>query len=114
MSERFIVRESSGYRIPPPGSFVKAVHLRPVTEVLVMDRAYCYRVVWSSETTLARRTKSYDTNWRGNKHHTQKSWYGTAKTWSLERRREYARELAERLNAEAAQTNGGTEVSELG
>ena len=43
---RFIVRENSGYAIHPGATQAGNAKLR--TEVMVLDRAYCHRVIWSS------------------------------------------------------------------
>jgi len=40
--ERFYIRESDGYATADRGA-----HAKPVTEILIPDRAYCHRVVWS-------------------------------------------------------------------
>ena len=89
MNERFIVRETSpGYRITPTVSGQKAGSLKPLPEILVIDRAYCHRVVWSSWQAL-----TYGT-WgtRGRKQG------GTPRRWPLTQTRAYAAELAANLN----------------
>lgn len=99
MSEpRFIVSESSGY--PPIHAAKGGGSARFQTEVMVLDRAYCHKVVWSSLHTPIKRTY----RWFGPKRkggpkgwHQRHEWR-TAFRWPLERRREYARELAEQLN----------------
>ncbi len=77
--ERFYVHESVGYMQTGDRAG------RPVTEVMVLDRAYCHRVVWSSYTTtyLTRHRKRV-----------------TARRWPLRLRRAHAAALAARLNAE--------------
>jgi len=41
---RFIVRENSGYAILPDGGQGSVER----TEIMVMDRAYCHKVVWTN------------------------------------------------------------------
>src|SRR5262249_18441006 len=99
---RFIVRESSGYSM---NGTTNARQARLVTEVLVLDRAYCHKVVWSSLTTVMSERRYYFTT--GGRHRPNRRWRAkartlTARAWPLERRRRYAAELAERLNAEDA------------
>lgn len=93
---RFIVRESAGYAITTVGVS------RWVTEVLVIDRAYCHRVVWSSLTTvMEKRYPRYGIGTLGQR--IRKGFqlkYATARFWPLAKRREYAADLAARLNAE--------------
>jgi hypothetical protein len=88
--ERYYVRESSGYTISLSGQ-PGGGQGRPITEVLVLDRDLCHRVVWSSVTTVTR------------KRYANGIW---AETTSYQRplseRRAIAAELAARLNAEDA------------
>jgi hypothetical protein len=98
MSERFVVRESTGYKITEGkgGSLT--------TEVLVLDRGYCYRVVWSSLTSVMTRKKGYFSRpnpWR-NPVWRMLPYKATARRWPLAERRAYARDLAAKLNAEDA------------
>jgi hypothetical protein len=99
MSEqRFIVRENTGYRISPSGE--RAYH--PATEVMVIDRAYSHQVVWSSETSpvLYERQK-YGVGSRGQRVRKGfKRKLTSCRNWSLGRRRTYAADLRDRLNAE--------------
>ena len=100
MSEpRYIVAESSGY---PIAQGQTAGNQALVTEVMVLDRAYCHKVVWSSLTTVMRVERSYPRLGKRGQPIARKrnAWNGTAWRWPLEQRREYARELAAQLNAE--------------
>ena len=101
MSEpRYVVAESSGYPINPESK--QGGSSRIVTEVMVLDRAYCYRVVWSSLHTPVKRTyRWFGSNVKGGpKRWRSRHEWRTAFRWPLEQRREYARELAAQLNAE--------------
>jgi len=97
---RYVIAESSGYPINPAGQ--QAGNSRIVTEVMVLDRAYCHRVVWSSLHTPVKRTyRWFGPNGKGGpKRWRKRHEWRTAFRWPLEQRREYARELAARLNAE--------------
>jgi len=72
---RFIVREGSGY----------AADKKPLVEVMVVDTDYCWRVVWSSATTI---TSRYSNGQRAR-----------ANRWPLPLQRDFARALANHLNA---------------
>lgn len=98
---RFIVRENTGYRIAPSAQQSR----RTATEVMVIDRAYCHKVVWSSESFPV----LYEwQGWRISKRTGKRIKGGitrrisSCREWSVERRRAYAVELCERLNAEDA------------
>lgn len=105
---RYIVSECSGY--PISGSGQTAGDAKLCTEVLVLDRCYCHRVVWSSLTAwyehVYRYTKvdrRYDPprlrpNQAGKK---IRPW----RTATLEDTRAFARELCERLNREDAEAS---------
>lgn len=49
---RYYVRKHTGYLAPNVGGTTTP----PCTEVMVLDRAYCHRVVWSSLWTMATRS----------------------------------------------------------
>jgi hypothetical protein len=92
--ERYIVAESSGYLTASSRAWV--------TEVMVQDRAYCHRVVWSS---LSSPTKQEHRYWRIGRNGRESQWErrvktNTARRWSLAKRRAYARDLAAQWNAE--------------
>lgn len=102
MSDRFIVAESSGYTISDNANASRTPNSRLITEVMVLDRGYCHRVVWSSLTTLMTAHYRCFTAPRkgGPKKWVDKTNEVTARRWPLEKRRQYARDLAARLNAE--------------
>jgi hypothetical protein len=103
VKERFVVSESSGY--PIHGTTRQtSVHSPAVTEVMVLDRGYCYRVVWSSLTSIEERSGRFFTNSKkgGPKSWRTKTWQASARKWPLAKRRAYAADLAARLNAELA------------
>ena len=99
VAERFVVRESRGY---PMIFGAESRTRREATEVLVLDSAYCYRVVWSSWTTgMPRMRQKYGKGVSGDT--IRKGWrkdLATARLWGLPRARAYADELAAHLNAE--------------
>src|SRR6185437_17016601 len=100
MSEpRFYVLEHSGYPIQP-GGIQDSRRLQ--TEVLILNRLYCHRVVWSSLTTAERRTyRSPQFGKRGQRIADKtKHYWSTARQWPLDKRRAYAADLAATLNAE--------------
>lgn len=94
MSERYIVRESSpGYRIDPAATGLPAGNRIPPAEIMVLDRFYCYRVVWSSWSS---RTWGYWYSQRGYRQRSARPY-----RWPLPQQRAYAEDLARRLNADA-------------
>ena len=97
---RFIVRENEGHRINL-NSPTMARDLRLITEVMVIDRDYCHKVVWSSESTVMRHNeRRFQINRRGQpKRWRNKVRHATARSWPLTRKREYAERLAAELNA---------------
>ena len=100
MSERYVLTESSGYRIG--NGTGQSTSGGRKTEVLVLDSACCYRVVWSSWSSpipIKRRYFNWD-SLRGRK--VWRTYYSTrtAYSWPLAKARAYAAELADRLNAE--------------
>jgi hypothetical protein len=99
---RFVVTESSGYPIHATAGDGGGGS-PPVTEVMVLDRGYCHRVVWSSLTSIEERSGRFFTNSKkgGPKSWRTKTWKASAWKWPLEKRRRYAADLAAKLNAEA-------------
>ena len=99
-SPRFVVRENTGYRITPSGERSS----RTATEVMVIDRDYCHRVVWSSETSpVLYKRQRHGRGLLGQR--IRKGFdkrVSSCRNWSLARRRTYAAELCDRLNREYA------------
>jgi hypothetical protein len=97
-SPRFVVRENTGYRITPSGERSS----RAAVEVMVIDRDYCHRVVWSSETSsVPYRRQRHGPGSLGQR--IRKGFekrVSSCREWSVERRRTYAAELCDRLNLE--------------
>jgi hypothetical protein len=102
MSDRFIVAESSGYTISANANASRTPNSRLITEVMVLDRGYCHRVVWSSLSTLmTARYRCFTASHKGGpKRWVDKENVVTARRWPLVKRRRYAADLAARLNAE--------------
>lgn len=90
---RFVVVESSGYRINLPIHDRDTPNGRLVTEVLVLDRDDCHAVVWSSEHAAVKRER-----WKGRYHNGFKLAY--YRNLPLVERRAAALELAATLNAD--------------
>lgn len=91
MSEppRFYVRESTGYLTARGGGSGS----RAFTEVMVLDRAYCHRVVWTSAHAVERVLHVRASG--------RREWYDrTFRRLPVARSRERAAELAALWNAE--------------
>jgi hypothetical protein len=98
--ERFYVVEHSGYAIAAEGK--RGVGGRDRPEVMVCDRVYCHRVVWSSWTTPMERVYRYQSRDRERPRWRTRSHWFTGRQRPLAEAVAYANELAAQLNAELA------------
>lgn len=98
MRERFYLAEVTGYVISPGGR--SADKSRSATDVMILDRIYAHKVVWTTATATVPQAKY---NARMGKWYNTRHRRVTVEKRSTEWKREYAAELCARMNADYAE-----------